>query len=83
MALRGWGPSTSSARLERFLTMAAEDNIQVMNLTTSAHHALRRQIRRRIRKPLVIMTPKSLRAKAATSTFDDLSQGGFEGDLRR
>ncbi len=77
----GMGPEHSSARLERFLTMAAEDNIQVMNLTTSAQifHALRRQIHRRIRKPLVIMTPKSLlRLKAAGSPMSDLSGGRFQ-----
>ena len=77
----GMGPEHSSARLERFLTMAAEDNLQVMNLTTSAQifHALRRQIHRRIRKPLVIMTPKSLlRLKAAGSPMHELSEGQFQ-----
>ncbi len=58
----GQGPEHSSARLERYLQLAGEDNIQVCNLTTSANyfHALRRQVRRNFRKPLVIATPKSL-----------------------
>ena len=58
----GQGPEHSSARLERFLALAAEDNIQVVQPTTPAQyfHVLRRQVLRRWRKPLVVMTPKSL-----------------------
>ena len=66
----GQGPEHSSARLERFLELCAEDNLQVCNLTTPAQlfHALRRQLHRRFRKPLVIMSPKSLlRHKLAVS----------------
>src|SRR5205814_7722755 len=76
----GQGPEHSSARIERFLTEAAEDNIQVTNATTAAQyfHLLRRQMHREVRKPLVIFTPKSLlRAKSARSKIDDLTHGSF------
>ena len=74
----GQGPDHSSARLERFLQLCAEDNIQVVNCSTPANyfHALRRQIRRNFRKPLIVMTPKSLlRNKACVSTLDDMGPG--------
>jgi 2-oxoglutarate dehydrogenase E1 component len=77
----GQGPEHSSARLERFLAMAAEDNFQVMNLSTPAQyfHALRRQLLRPWRKPLIIMTPKSLlRLPAAVSPLEDLTSKGFQ-----
>jgi 2-oxoglutarate dehydrogenase E1 component len=77
----GGGPEHSSARLERFLCLAAEDNIQVVNLTTSAQifHALRRQLKRAWRKPLVVMSPKSLfRDDAASTTIDELATGSFQ-----
>jgi 2-oxoglutarate dehydrogenase E1 component len=71
----GQGPEHSSARLERFLQAAAEDNMQVANCTTPANyfHILRRQLRREFRKPLVLMTPKSLlRHKRVVSTLEEL-----------
>jgi len=74
----GQGPEHSSARLERYLQQSAEDNWQVVNITTPANyfHALRRQIHRKFRKPLVIMTPKSLlRHKEAVSTLEDMGPG--------
>jgi 2-oxoglutarate dehydrogenase E1 component len=76
----GQGPEHSSARLERFLQLCAEDNIQVANLTTSAQyfHILRRQMMREFRKPLVLMTPKSmLRLEAAASKLTDFTEGRF------
>jgi 2-oxoglutarate dehydrogenase E1 component len=76
----GQGPEHSSARLERFLELAVNDNIQVANPTTPAQyfHVLRRQAIRRWRKPLVIMTPKSLlRHPQAVSSLEDLEKGGF------
>jgi 2-oxoglutarate dehydrogenase E1 component len=76
----GQGPEHSSARLERFLQMCAEDNIQVANLTTPAQyfHILRRQMKRNFRKPLVLMTPKSLlRHKRAVSTIEEFSDNRF------
>jgi len=74
----GQGPEHSSARLERFLQMCAEDNMQVANCTTPANyfHILRRQLKREFRKPLILMTPKSLlRHKRAVSRLDDFGPG--------
>ena len=74
----GQGPEHSSARLERYLQLCAEDNMQVVNCTTPANyfHVLRRQLRREFRKPLIIMTPKSLlRHKACVSSLADLATG--------
>jgi len=74
----GQGPEHSSARLERFLQMCAEDNMQVANCTTPANyfHILRRQLKREIRKPLILMTPKSLlRHKRAVSKLSELGSG--------
>jgi multifunctional 2-oxoglutarate metabolism enzyme len=76
----GQGPEHSSARIERFLVLAAEDNIQVVNATTSAQyfHVLRRQMHRDVRKPLVIFTPKSLlRSPDATSDLSAFTDGRF------
>jgi multifunctional 2-oxoglutarate metabolism enzyme len=76
----GQGPEHSSARLERFLTLAAEDSIQVAQPTTAAQyfHLLRRQMRRSIRKPLIVMTPKSLlRHPDARSATNELTGGHF------
>ena len=77
----GQGPEHSSARLERFLQLCAEDNMQVVNITTPANffHVLRRQMKRDFRKPLVVMSPKSLlRHPAATSKLDELTSGSFQ-----
>jgi 2-oxoglutarate dehydrogenase E1 component len=74
----GQGPEHSSARLERYLQMCAEDNLQVANCTTPANyfHILRRQLKRDIRKPLILMTPKSLlRHKRAVSSLADMAIG--------
>jgi len=71
----GQGPEHSSARLERFLQMCAEDNMQVANCTTPANyfHILRRQLKRDFRKPLILMTPKSLlRHRRAVSRLDEM-----------
>ena len=76
-AYEGQGPEHSSARLERFLQLCAQDNLQVINCTTPANyfHALRRQIHRDFRKPLVIMTPKSLlRNKLCVSNLEDFGK---------
>ena len=74
----GSGPEHSSARLERYLQMCAEDNMQVANCTTPANyfHILRRQMHRNFRKPLILMTPKSLlRHKRAVSRLDEMAEG--------
>ena len=76
----GQGPEHSSARLERFLQACAEDNVQVCNFTTPAQvfHALRRQVKRNFRKPLVVMTPKSLlRHPQAVSPLAEFTGGRF------
>jgi 2-oxoglutarate dehydrogenase E1 component len=77
----GQGPEHSSARLERFLAQAADDNIQVVNVTTPAQyfHCLRRQVLRPWRKPLIVMSPKSLlRHPRAVSTLEDCATGRFQ-----
>src|SRR5262249_31739876 len=77
----GQGPEHFSARLERFLQLCAEENMQVSYPTTPAQyfHLLRRQMRRNFRKPLVVMTPKSLlRNKAAVSALDEFTAGSFQ-----
>ena len=77
----GQGPEHSSARLERYLQLCAENNLQVCYPSTPAQyfHLLRRQIRPGMERPLVVMTPKSLlRLPAATSSLDQLTSGGFQ-----
>jgi 2-oxoglutarate dehydrogenase E1 component len=77
----GQGPEHSSARLERFLQLCAEDNMEVCNLTTPAQyfHVLRRQMKRDFRKPLILMTPKSLlRSERAVSYLDDFTSSSFQ-----
>ncbi|MBN2236659.1 MAG: 2-oxoglutarate dehydrogenase E1 component [Bacteroidales bacterium] len=77
----GQGPEHSSARMERFLTLCAENNFQVANLTSPANmfHILRRQVKREFRKPLVIFTPKSLlRHPEAVSDLSEFTKGGFQ-----
>ncbi len=77
----GQGPEHSSARLERYLQLCAEDNLQVCNLSTPAQyfHALRRQIHRNFRKPLIVMSPKSLlRHRLAVSPTSEFTHGTFQ-----
>ncbi|MBX7197492.1 MAG: 2-oxoglutarate dehydrogenase E1 component, partial [Sandaracinaceae bacterium] len=77
----GGGPEHSNARLDRFLALAAEDNMQIVNLTNAAQifHALRRQVVRPIRKPLVVMSPKSLfRSPHSECSLEELVSGSFQ-----
>jgi 2-oxoglutarate dehydrogenase E1 component len=77
----GQGPEHSSARLERFLILCAENNMQIANITNPANffHVLRRQLKREFRKPLIIFTPKSLlRHPRCVSTIEDFTSGGFK-----
>ena len=83
--MEGQGPEHSSARLERFLTMGVNDNIQVCNVTTPAQffHLLRRQVLRPYRKPLIVMSPKSLlRHPAVISSRLELTEGHFQHVMR-
>ncbi len=78
--MEGQGPEHSSARLERYLQLCAEDNMQVVNCTTPAnfYHVLRRQLHSEWRKPLIVMTPKSLlRHKSAVSYLKDMGEGTY------
>jgi 2-oxoglutarate dehydrogenase E1 component len=80
----GQGPEHSSARPERFLQLCAEGNMQVINCSTPAQifHALRRQMHRPFRKPLIVLSPKSLlRHRRAVSRLDDFSERGFQAVL--
>jgi 2-oxoglutarate dehydrogenase E1 component len=82
--MEGQGPEHSSARLERFLELSVEDNWRVVNLTTPAQvfHALRRQVLSPFRKPLIVMSPKSLlRNPAAVSPVEELVSGQFHAVL--
>ncbi|PWV60250.1 2-oxoglutarate dehydrogenase E1 component [Plasticicumulans acidivorans] len=77
----GQGPEHSSARLERYMQLCAEHNMQVIVPSTPAqcYHMLRRQVKRNFRKPLIVMSPKSLlRHKLAVNTLEDLTQGSFQ-----
>lgn len=77
----GQGPEHSSARIERYLTLCADNNMQVVNPTTPANmfHVLRRQVKREFRKPLIVFTPKSLlRHPLAVSDIKDFTKGGFK-----
>ncbi|MFN8714734.1 MAG: 2-oxoglutarate dehydrogenase E1 component, partial [Bacteroidota bacterium] len=77
----GQGPEHSSARIERFLQLCAENNLQIVNATTPAQqfHALRRQLKRDFRKPLICFTPKKLlRYPACVSSITDFTSGGFK-----
>lgn len=77
----GQGPEHSSARMERFLILCAENNMQIVNITTPANffHVLRRQLKREFRKPLIIFTPKSLlRLPKCVSAIEDFVKGGFK-----
>ncbi len=76
----GQGPEHSSARMERFLTLAARNNMQIVNITTPANffHVLRRQVKREFRTPLIVFTPKSLlRHPKCISSINELAQNGF------